>query len=185
MDKEPEKNYWDQTDDSVTPEAKSKAPNDDVSDNPPLNWTAAEYVHLNKGVWWFVLFWLVAASLVALDILFLHDWTFSVLVVVMAVATMIYVRRPPRELSYSLSADQGLYVVDKLYSYSEFKSFGIIRDGKHVSILLVPTKRFSPGVSVYFPEELGEKIVDMLGSQLPMQNIKLDILDVMIRRLRL
>ena len=103
----------------------------------------------------------------------------------MAVALIIYTRRPPRTLTYGLSPKQGLFVGERLHPFDEFKAFGVITDQGHNSIMLIPTKRFSPGVSVYFPEDAGEQIVDVLGQRLPMENLKLDIIDVVIRKLRL
>jgi hypothetical protein len=38
---------------------------------------------------------------------------------------------------------------------------------------------------VYFPEEAGEKIVDILGQRLPMETLKLDMIDILVRKLRL
>jgi len=103
----------------------------------------------------------------------------------MAVAIVIYIRRPPRTLTYALSPAQGLYVGETLYNFNDFKAFGLIKDGEHHSIMLIPRKRFSPGVSVYFPEEAGERIVDILGQRLPMETLKLDIVDLVVRKLRL
>jgi hypothetical protein len=124
-------------------------------------------------------------ALIAVDVFLLKSWTFSALVVVMAIAVVIYTRRPPKELTYALSAQQGLYVGERLYHFDEFKSFGLIKDGEHNSIMMIPTKRFSPGVSVYFPEEAGEQIVDILGQRLPMEELKLDVIDIVVRKLRL
>ena len=103
----------------------------------------------------------------------------------MAVAIVIYVRRPPRVLTYALSPVQGLYVGERLYHFDEFRAFGLIKDGENHSIMLIPRKRFSPGVSVFFPEEAGERIVDILGQRLPVEELKLDIVDVVVRKLRL
>jgi len=103
----------------------------------------------------------------------------------MAIAVIVYTRRPPREIQYTLSGKHGLYVGDKLYNLADFKAFGLIRDGENHSIMLIPIKRFAVGVSVYFPQEAGEKIVDILGARLPMENLKLDMIDVIVRRLRL
>jgi hypothetical protein len=128
---------------------------------------------------------IIVLAFIAIDILFLKAYSFSVLVVVMAIALMIYVRRPPRTLTYALSTKQGLYVGEQLYHFDEFKAFGLIKDGEHNSIMLIPRKRFSIGVSVYFPEEAGEEIVDILGQLLPMENLKLDLIDVVVRKLRL
>ncbi len=160
-------------------------PAEDTPDNPPITWTAQEYVHMDRSPLWFVIFIVVVLGLIAVDVFLLKSWTFSALVIVMAVALVIYIRRPPRALTYALSPAQGLYVGERLYHFDEFKSFGLIRDGEHHSILLIPRKRFAPGVSVYFPEDAGERIVDILGQRLPMENLKLDVVDIIVRKLRL
>lgn len=151
----------------------------------PITWDAEEYIHQDKSPLWFVLFSLVVIGLIAVDFFILKSWTFSALVIVMAIAVVVFSRRPPRTITYALSGAQGLYVGEKLYHFDEFKAFGLLQDGQHHSIMLIPTKRFSPGVSVYFPEEAGEQIVDLLGQRLPMENLKLDIIDVVVRKLRL
>ncbi len=156
-----------------------------LSDEPPIIWTAQEYVHATRGVWWYVVFTLVVIGLVAVDIVLLRSWTFSVLVVVMAAALFVYFRRPPRDIQYSLSGRQGLYIGERLYHLSDFRAFGVVEDEGRHSIMLIPTKRFAPAVSVYFPEEVGERIVDILGQRLPMEAMKLDAIDVMVRKLRL
>lgn len=158
---------------------------EDTPDNPPVTWTAQEYVHLDRSPLWFVLFVVVVFGFIAVDFFFLKSWTFSALVIVMAIALIIYIRRPPRMLTYALSPAQGLYVGERLYHFDEFKAFGLIQDGPHYSVLLIPRKRFSPGVSVYFPDDAGERIVDILGRRLPMENLKLDVVDVIVRKLRL
>lgn len=154
-------------------------------DEPPVSWTAKEYVELSKGSGWYIIFALVVLGLIAVDIFLLKSITFSVLVVVMAISLIVYARRPPREIQYTLSGKQGLYIGDTLHHLSEFRAFGLIQDGDHHSIMLIPVKRFAPGVSVYFPEEAGEQIVDILGQRLPMETLKLDVIDVIVRKLRL
>ena len=158
---------------------------EDTPDNPPITWSAQEYVHIDKGVGWFVSFALIVLALVAVDVFFLKAYTFSALVIVMAVAIIIYIRRPPRTLTYALSPTQGLYVGERLYHFDEFRAFGLIKDGEDHSIMLIPRKRFSPGVSVFFPEEAGERIVDILGQRLPIEELKLDLVDLFVRKLRL
>lgn len=156
-----------------------------ADDVEPIHWSANEYIHEEKNVLWFSIFSVVVVLLIAIDIFMLQSYTFSLLVVVMAIAVVIYSRRPPRTIDYTLSGDQGLYVGERLYHFSEFKAFGLIKDRGQHSIMLIPIKRFSPSVTVYFPEEAGEEIVDILGARLPMENLKLDFIDVIVRKLRL
>ena len=157
----------------------------DLVKNPPITWTAEEYVHSERGGWWFVLFVLVVVGLIAVSVFVLRSWSFSVLIAVMAAALIVYIRRPPRTLTYALSAAQGLYVGERLYPFEEFRAFGLIQDGAHYSVMLIPRKRFASGVSVFFPNEAGERIVDILGQRLPMETLKLDIVDTIVRKLRL
>lgn len=185
MNPEQQQNKWqdqhEELDDTAPAIDMSAAKNADK----PVTWTAQEYVHLDKSPIWFVLFAIVVLGLISVDVFFLQSWTFSALVVVMAVAVIIYTRRPPRTLTYALSGQQGLYVGERLYHFDDFKAFGLIKDGDHNSIMLIPVKRFAPGVSVYFPAEVGEQIVDILGQRLPMEDLKLDVIDVVVRKLRL
>jgi hypothetical protein len=184
---EEKQNYWEKPEDEQGERdiPMQAAPEVGVLTDTPVTWTAQEYVHIDKSPLWFVIFVLIVLGLIAVDIFLLKSYTFSALVVVMAIAVVIYTRRPPRELTYALSAQHGLYVGERLYSFDEFKSFGLIKDGEHNSIMLMPRKRFSPGVSVYFPEEAGEQIVDILGQRLPMEELKLDLIDIVVRKLRL
>lgn len=181
-------NYWQQEPEEPAQEQPPQPqglPQEDTPTNPPITWSAQEYVHIDKGPWWFIIFAAVVIGFIALDVLLLHAYTLSLLVIVMAIAVIIYIRRPPRALTYALSPLQGLYVGEQLYTFDQFKAFGLIQDGEHHSIMLIPRKRFAPGVSVYFPDEAGERIVDILGQQLPMENLKLDLVDVVVRKLRL
>jgi hypothetical protein len=157
---------------------------DNLPAEPAVTWVAHEYIHQEKGTTWFMLFAVVVVVLMAISIFVMGSWSFAVLLAVIAVVVVVYSRRPPRELTYSLS-DDGLMVDDKLYSFSDFKSFGVIRDGEEFSVMLIPTQRFQPGITVYFPEDQGEAIVDVLGSRLPMKDLKLDAVDRIVRLLRL
>lgn len=156
----------------------------DESEEAPVTWVAHEYIHQEKGTLWFVAFVVVILVLLAVSIFIMNSWSFAVLLGVIAVVVLVYSKRPPRELTYSLT-DEGLTVDGRLHEFSSFKSFGIIRDGEEFSVMLIPTQRFQPGVTVYFPEESGEAIVDMLGSRLPMKDLKLDLVDRAVRLLRL
>lgn len=150
----------------------------------PVRWQATEYIHRDKTPVWFVIFAVVCLVLVTLAIFVIKSITFAILIPVMAAALLVYSHRPPRILDYTLSR-QGLHVNDHLYPFGEFKSFGVIHGDDEYSVFLVPIKRFRPGVTVYFPEEAGEAIVDMLAARLPMRELHLDAVDRIIRKLRL
>ncbi len=171
------------------PETPEEMPSDDqqpdsLADNT-IHWSASEYIFQEKNGLWFMAFAILVLGLISLDIFALKTYTFSALIAVMAVAVVVYYRRPPAEISYTLSPQHGLYVGEKLRTFEEFKSFAVISDNGSNYIMLVPTKRFSPALSVYFPTESGEQIVDVLGQILPMEQRKLDAFDYIVRKLRI
>lgn len=161
-----------------------EAPDASHVEEQPVRWQAHEYIHHEKSPAWFIIFTIVVVVLVAVAIFIIHSWTFTILIPVMAAALLTYTHRPPRVLDYTLSR-QGIHVNDHLYPFTEFKGFGVIHDGDEYSVMLIPTKRFKPGTTIYFPEESGEAIVDMLGARLPMQELHLDLVDKIIRKLRI
>lgn len=148
-----------------------------------ITWEAEEYIVREKTAWWYV--GLIAVGLVLSGIsVWLQWWSFLAVVILSVIALLIYAMRPPRVLRYSLS-NKGISEGDKLYEYSEFKSFGILQEGEHFAIVLTPIKRFSPRMLVFFPQAQGEEIVDAFGGRLPMEEAKLDILDKLIKFLRI
>lgn len=163
---------------------EGQQPEPPVDDQAPVRWEAAEYIQRDKSAWWFVVFAVVVVVLMALAIFIMQSVTFAILIPVMAAALLVYNYRSPRIINYTLSR-KGLYVNDHLYPFKDFKSFGVIHEDDEYSIMLIPVKRFKPGVSVYFPEESGEAIVDMLGVRLPMKEVKLDAVDKILRKLRI
>jgi len=166
------------------PAVQPHEPASDEDDGSAVHWQAHEYIHHDKNAGWFIVFALVVVILIAVAIFFIQSITFAILVPVMAAALLVYTHRPPRLIDYTLSR-QGLHVNDQLYPFVDFKSFGVVHDGTNYFIMLIPIKRFRLGVSVYFPEESGEAIVDMLGARLPMEELHLDVVDRLIRKLRI
>lgn len=168
--------------DPAAVEPETKQPLD--GEEEAVRWQAAEFIYRPKGSQWYAIFGVVIVVMIAVALFLLNSWDFAVLIVVMAAAIVVIYHRPPGLHSYTLSR-KGLHVDDRLYAYGEFKEFGLVADDDENSIMLVPRKRFRPGVTVYFPEEAGEAIVDMLASRLPMKQIKLDPIDRLVRLLRI
>ena len=154
-----------------------------VNEDSKIEWEAQEYVPHDKDTGWFVGLIVIALALIGLSI-WLQWWTFIALVVVSVVALIMYAVRPPRKLKYTLSK-KGLSEGSRTYKYDDFKAFGVVRDGANFAIVLLPRKRFSPSVKVYFPEAKGEEIVDMFGMRLPMEEVKQDIIDKLVDFLRI
>lgn len=153
-------------------------------DQTLIRWQATEYVHQERTALWFVLLGVVVVILMVLAVLVMKSITFAILLPVMAATLVIYVKRPPSPNDYILSR-KGLHINDRLYEYSLFKSFGIIQHNGHNSIVLIPRKRFQLGQTIYFPEEVGEPLVDMLAARLPMNEAQPDFIDKLLAKLHL
>lgn len=143
-----------------------------VDKDTVVKWSAKEHITYEKNIGWYVGLVVIGLLLVTLS-LWLKWWSFTLLIILSMVTLLIYAVRPPRELNYSLSS-KGLMEGNRLYVYDDYKSFGVLKNGKNFAIVLMPRKRFSPAVMVYFPESQGEEIVDMFGMRLPMEEVKLD-----------
>lgn len=148
-----------------------------------ISWQAEEYIVRDHDAVWYLGLFIVGGGLSALAI-WQNWWTFLVLIILSVVAILVSTFRPPRKIQYSLNKD-GLTEGEKLHKYSDFKAFGILKENSHFSAVLIPKKRFSPSVKVYFPGDSGEGIVDALGARLPMEEVKLDFLDKIVNFLRI
>lgn len=149
-----------------------------------VEWMAKEYIAPEKNTWWYAGLIAVVIAVIALDIFLLKAWTVSFLIVAIAAVLVVMSVRPSRDIAYRLT-QKGLFVGEQFYDFADYKAFGVTHDGKENSIFLIPVKRFRPGLSVYFPVESGEQIVDLVGRRLPMQEIKLDFVDKLVKMLRL
>ncbi|HEY1085895.1 MAG TPA: hypothetical protein VGE34_04190 [Candidatus Saccharimonadales bacterium] len=148
-----------------------------------VSWQAEEYLQHDKTPMWYVVFILVVVIFMGLAI-WQSAWTVVVLIPVTAVALMVYTHRPARLINYTVSST-GFHINDQLHPMGEFKAFGVIQDNGTNALTLIPVKRFRPGITVYFPAEVGEELVDALGAYIPMQELKPDIFDKIISKLRI
>ena len=158
---------------------------DDLPDDEILiRWQALEYMQHQHEPIWYIGFGATVLILIAVAIFVFKSPTFAVLVPVMAVALALYVRRPPATIDYTVSR-KGIHVNDRLYTFDQFKSFSVVRQETTNHVVLIPRKRFQLGQNIYFPTEIGEKLVDMLAARLPMKETSPDIIDKLLAKLRL
>lgn len=153
-------------------------------DESVVQWQATEYVQQDRSIRWFIILAVICVGLIAVALFLMHSTSFAILVPVMAAALVVYVRRPPAMIDYTVSR-KGIHINDHLHTYDEFRSFGVLsHDGVH-SVVLVPRKRFQLSQTMYFPEAVGEALVDMLAARIPMNEVKQDAIDHLLARLRL
>jgi hypothetical protein len=165
---------------SSVPMTKSKA---SPSSDKVIQWQASEFVDHEKDNNWFVLLGL-GAIVVCVIVYFVSKSIFSTAVVLIGVIAFgITAKQKPRTMQYSLMPNE-LRVGEKSYRYDDFRSFSLMQDGALWSIILQPTKRFMPSLTIYIDQSDGEKIFDILATQMPNQERSLDTVDKFMKRIR-
>lgn len=159
-------------------------PSGNDSDEALIRWQSTEYMHQERTALWFVVLAIIVIVLMVAAIVLIKSITFAILLPVMAVTLVMYVKRPPSLNDYIISR-KGLHINDRLYTYDQFRSFGVVQHNGHNSVVLVPRKRFQIGQTLYFPEEVGEPLVDMLAARLPMKEVEPDMIDKILAKLHL
>lgn len=157
---------------------QSKLPKDDV-----ITWTASEYINHTRGAGWYLALVIGTIVLAAAVYLITKDYFAAGVVGIMGVVVAAFSTHKPKQVSYELSSF-GLKAGEKVYPYSLFKSFTLIREGALSSVNLIPIKRFMPPLSIYFEPADEQKIVATLGNHLPYEEGGLDAIERLSRRLR-
>jgi len=153
------------------------------TDDVHFTWEASEYVSHHKPKTWFIAFGVGTLVLIVVMFLLLRDVLSVLLIIVMASAVLVYAVRQPHTLQYSIG-DDGLLVGHKEYDYGQFRSFSLLRDGALFSVTLMPTQRFAPPLSIYFDDQDGQTIMELLSRHLPHEERELDFIDRITRKLR-
>ena len=167
-----------------TPEGDDRQAEQNFEEREIANWHAPDMIIGEKSKRWYFAFFVVVAIFVVASLL-LQMWSFAALIAVASVAIMVTRRESNQStVSYSLST-RGIYIGNHFHPYDEFRYFGVIQESAIYSIVFVPKKRFSPSTSIYFDKQDGEKITDIIGQRLPMEQIKLDIIDRIFRKINL
>ena len=149
-----------------------------------VRWQGPEHLYSERSMMWYAALALATLIMMAIAYFAFNSLTFTILLPVMAVALGVYAHRPPEIIDYTLTR-KGLYARDRLMQYDQFKSFDVVTINNVHHIALIPRKRFQLGQNIYFPEESGEKIVDMLAARLPMKEGKPDFIDRILAKLHL
>ena len=165
------------------PEGMQYAPAAEIQ-SPEVNWTASEFIAHDKSPTWYLGLGGTAIVLALFAFFVMHDMIALVSIIFVAVLFGAVASHKPRTLQYSIDAS-GITIGKKTYAFGEFKSFGVVREEAFSNVTFMPLKRFSPPLSIYYPPEEEEKIVQALAAYLPMAPIRPDFIDGILRRVHL
>ena len=146
-----------------------------------VTWSASEFIAHDKPTGWYGLLAMGAALVAGTVYLLTKDWIAVVVVVIVSIIFGVGASRRPRVLTYKIDST-GLTVGDKHYGFAMFKSFSV-EEGPIQAISLLSIKRFMPPLSVYYPLEQAEEIVDALSQYLPFEPHSSDPIDRLMHRI--
>ncbi len=152
------------------------------ADVAEVKWTASEFIDHQKSSVWFIV--LAAAGLLLAVVVYLltKDIYAAVIISILAIIFGVGAARKPRILDYSID-ETGIAVGSRHTVFEEFRSFAVVSEGPIESIILLPTKRWSPPLSVYFAPEDAEKIINTLSAFVPFENHEPGIIDKFLHRI--
>ena len=158
----------------------------------PISWTASESVSQQRsGKWYGVLTAIFLVLLIGDVLLFIFHVMdlmtvicFGVLVVAMFIAILGSTKIPSHEISYVLSGE-GISINGQVRHFDEFRAFGVRKHGGLWQLVLIPVKRFGMEIVSYIDEQHGERIIDILASFLPMEEVPENSVDKLIDRLKI
>ena len=153
--------------------------------DPPdyIEWTASEFIAHHKSPGWYLGLILATAAIAGLVYFITADFISVAVVIVGAVLLGVYGARQPRQLRYRLDR-RGVTIGDKTYTYHDFRSFAVMPEGAFSSIVFMPLKRFSPSITIYYAPADEEKIMAILGEELPFEPQRRDAIDNLMKRIR-
>jgi hypothetical protein len=152
--------------------------------SPEVSWSASEFIAHEKGIRWFLGLGAVTLVLALFGYFVIHDMVAVVAIILIAIIFGIMATHKPRVLSYHIGPE-GVTVGNRTFTFAEFKHFGVIHEEAFSNITLIPTGRFAPTLSIYYPPEQEEQIVDVLSKYMPFAPVQYDGLDRFLRRIRL
>lgn len=157
--------------------------NPDFAPPPEVNWTASEYIDHKKTPIWYIALILTTVIVSGGIYLISQDVLTMVAIIVVAISFGFFASRPPRTLDYAIES-RGIIIGDKLYPYSILRTFSIQPEKGFNSLQLIPLKRFMPAISVYYPPDQEDKIIDALSNYLPHEERRPDPIEKLMRHIR-
>lgn len=149
-------------------ESQQANPNEQQNLEPEevlFSWNAPEFTYISKPAGWYGILALVCLVLCG-GLIYFRQWVAVAMVLVMGLAMAVVGSRRPRNLNYTVT-NYGIYVGEKAYPFDDFRAHYEGNDYGQKVLELVPTKRFSPMVSVPVLPQNHDAIFEAIGAVLP------------------
>jgi len=166
-----------------TPLQATTAEHKTTNDKDELSWEASEYADNEKAAGWYVVLAVAAVAVGVITYLLTNgDLVTTFAIAIAAVLFGIVAARKPRTLRYVIDG-HGVTIGEKSYPYAMFKTFSVNTETTLHSVQLLPLKRFMQPISIYFPPNKEEAVVNILGQYLPYEERGHDAFDRLMNRI--
>ena len=153
-------------------------------DEEVIDWEMDEFLeHRRTPVWYLVLF-MIAVLLGLASFLITREVIAPASILVMAAAAALYSFKKPTRRRYTLTS-LGLKIGSRLYDYSHFKTFSLIKDNGIAALYLITNQRFIPPITIYLPLDKDKRIIRKLSRHIAYTPSGLQWPDRLMQYLRL
>mgnify|MGYP000919709526 CR=1 FL=1 len=163
---------------------QADTPSSNTAQQPEsISWTGSEFMENYKNPMWFAVLGGVILLISAIIYLISKDIISIIFVVVMGILFAVMATRKPRQLQYYIDA-QGIWIGQKSYLFTDYKSFSYHHHGAIGYVNLLPLHRLHNELSIYFPPDLENQILNILSEYLPNEQRKEDLMDRFTKLIR-
>ena len=132
-------------------------------DEQVIHWEMDEYLEHRRSAWWYVILTIGACLIGWLSAwLTAGGWLTGISITIMIALLGIFTFKKPRRYKYGLS-DFGIKIGTRLYDYTYFKTFSLIKDNGIAALHLIACQRFIPPLTIYLPADKDQAIIKMLS----------------------
>ncbi len=148
-----------------------------------IHWDAPEYTHHERGRDWY---WGLGIGVVAFSGIgiYLHDALFAALIIIGAIAVVIYAMRTPNMMSVELGI-RGIKMNNQLYPYVTLDSYWVTPREHNRKIIIRSRKKLMPWIVIPVPDDADEHMVrEFLLKHVREEQHDEPLVDVLMDRLR-
>lgn len=127
-----------------------------------INWEMDEFLERKRGLSWYLLSAAAAIFLSVASFLIIGDIIAPISILVMSIIVALYSFKKPERKKYSLTV-LGLKVGSRLYDYSSFRTFSLIKENGIAALYLITNERFLPPLVIYLPRNKDRYIIKRLS----------------------
>jgi hypothetical protein len=171
--------------DTTTPQSSfvqsaESSPSNDSAQS--ISWTASEFHVHQKSVAWYCTLAVATVVLAAILYFLTKSIVTPVVVIICGIVLGVYGGRRPGNLEYTVNG-HGVHIGSKHYTYDEFRLFVVTPALSTPEVLLMPTKRFMPPLSIRYAPDIENKVLNLLAEHLPFEERRPDLIDSLMHQL--